>query len=208
MVWQKGRFMVVGVILAAGQARRMGKSKQLLQLGGKPMIWHVATEACLSNLDQVIVITGAYDADVKQALRDFPLQVIYNEHWEKGQSTSVKKAVQALIPESEVIVFLLGDQPLVDRVLVNNLVSTYQETKATIVIPRFQNQPGNPVLFDLSAWRSALLQLKGDEGARQIIRQHQEAIHYMELSDGQIFFDIDTPQDYERMQKLWQKLGK
>lgn len=200
--------MVTGVILAAGQGQRMGQAKQLLKLGGKPMVWHVAAAACEAELDEVIVITGAYDAEVKQVLQDLPLQTVYNENWAKGQSTSVKKAVQSVRDEAQAVLFLLADQPLVDTGIINKIVRTYQEIGAGIVMPRCQNKPGNPVLFDVRVWHSALLQLSGDEGARQIIKQHQEAVHYIELSDGQAFLDVDTQLEYDRMQTLWQVLRK
>ena len=195
--------MVAGVILAAGQARRMGQAKQLLLLNEKSMVWHVATTACQSRLDQIIVITGAYQREVTSALNDLPLQIIHNENWQQGQSTSVKKAIQCISTEMQAVVFLLADQPLVDVSLINELIKVYHETNASIIIPRALKQPGNPVLFDLKVWRPALLELSGDEGARQIIRENQETIHYIELLDGQCFFDVDTPLEYEIMKKMW-----
>jgi len=200
--------MVTGVILAAGQGRRMGEPKQLLTLGGKPMVWHVATTACQAGFDEVRVITGAYAPAVQQVLQELPLKLIYNEDWGQGQSTSVKKAVQSITTEDQKVVFLLADQPLVDTQLINNLIKAYHETKSSIILPRWQSQPGNPVLFDLGVWRSALLQLSGDEGARQIIRQNQEEVHYIELLEGQAFLDVDTPAEYEMMEKMWQVLNR
>ena len=200
--------MVTGVILAAGQGRRMGEPKQLLPLGGKPMVWHVARAACMAGFDEVIVITGAYAPEVKQVLQDLQLSIVYNEDWNQGQSTSVKKAVQSITTEGQAVVFLLGDQPLVGVKLINDLIKAYHETNASIIVPRWQNQPGNPVLFDIGVWRSALLQLSGDEGARQIIRQNQEAIHYIDLLAGQVFMDVDTPADYEMVERMWQVLRR
>ena len=197
--------MVTGVILAAGQGQRMGEPKQLLDLGGKPMVCHVATTACQADFDEVIVITGAYGLAVQQVLQGLPLKVIYNENWAKGQSTSVKKAVYSVRDETQAVVFLLADQPLIDIGLINNLTRAYQETKASIVMPRCHNRPGNPVLFDIRVWRSALMQLSGDEGARQIIRQNQEAIHYIDLLAEQVFLDVDTLADYEVMKSYYYK---
>jgi len=198
--------MVTGVILAAGQGRRMGKAKQLLLLGGKSMVWHVATTACQSALDEVIVMTGAYEQAVTHALQDLPLRIIYNADWALGQSTSVKKAVQSITAERQAVIFLLADQPLIDSSLINEIIKVYDATNASVIIPRWRNKPGNPVLFDLEAWRSALLQLTGDEGARQIIRNNQERIHYIELLDEQSLFDVDTPAEYEMMRRRWQLL--
>ncbi len=196
--------MVTGVILAAGQGRRMGRPKQLLPLGGEAMVFHVARTVCQANFDQVMVITGAYDAEVKQAVQNLPLQVIHNEEWQQGQAMSVKKAVRAISDQEGAVVFFLADQPLVSVELINEIIEIYHQTKASIVMPRVFQKPGNPVLFALKDWRTGLLQLAGDEGARQIIKKNQGLIHYLELVDEQIFFDVDTPEEYEIMEKIWQ----
>lgn len=194
--------MVTGVILAAGQGRRMGQSKQVLLLGGKPMIWQVAATTC-QVLETVLVITGAYGAEVAQALQTLPVTRIHNTEWQQGQSSSIRKAV-AEIPEAvAAVIFLLGDQPLLSATLVKDIIRAYENSQASIVMPRWGKRPGNPVLFDLRVWRSALLELSGDEGARQIIRKNQAAVHYVEVATEQGFFDVDTPADYEIMKKLW-----
>lgn len=197
--------MVTGIILAAGRGRRMGEPKQLLPLGGKPLVYHAAAAACQASFDKIIVITGAYEAAVTQVLQGLPVHIIYNENWAQGQSTSVIKAVHSLGNETQAAMFLLADQPLVEAGLVNKLIEAYQETKASIIMPRCHGQYGNPVLFDMSVWRSALLQLSGDEGARQIIRQHQDTVFYVEISNGQVFLDVDTPSDYDQIKQLWQE---
>lgn len=199
--------MVTGVILAAGQSRRMGEPKQLLLLGEKPMIWHVAFAACLANFHEVLVITGAFSDEVTQVLKEFPLKVIYNEQWADGQSTSVKKAVESVHPRSQAAVFLLADQPLIDAALINEVIAAYETTKSSIIMPRAQNKPGNPVLFDLETWRLALLELSGDEGARQIIKKNPGDIRYIEKVDEEIFFDVDTPMEFELMKKKWQAVN-
>lgn len=189
--------MVTGVILAAGQSKRMGQPKQLLMLNGKPMVWHVAKAACQADFHEVIVITGAYGDEVAQALTGLPLKIIYNEHWADGQSSSVKKAVQSVHPGFQAIAFMLADQPLIDAALMNEVIGAYQGRKSSIVMPRAQNKPGNPVLFDLTIWRSSLLALSGDEGARQILRSKQEDIHFIEKEDADRFLDADTPAEFE-----------
>jgi len=200
--------MVTGVILAAGQSRRMGEAKQLLPLGEKPMVWQVANTACQANFSEVLVITGAYREQVEEGLQDLPLRVIYNEDWGKGQSTSVKKALQSIAIKPQAIVFLLADQPLIDIKLINRLIDTYYKSGASIIVPCFQNRPGNPVLFDVTVWKSALLQLAGDEGARQIIRKNQEKVHYIEIEEEEIFLDVDTEQEYRKMEEMWQVFRK
>lgn len=199
--------MVGAVILAAGQAKRMGQAKQLLPLGGKPLVWHVASQACAAGLQQVVAVTGAYAAEVAQALAGLPVGIVHNPDWATGQAASVAAGVRALGPVKAVL-FLLADQPLVDAALVNSLVSAYRQGGASIVAPSCQGQPGNPVMFDLAVWRDALLALSGDEGARRIVRVNSDSVRWVEVIDPAVFLDADTPEEYQRLCRIWQSRTK
>ncbi|WP_072910584.1 nucleotidyltransferase family protein [Desulforamulus aeronauticus] len=198
--------MVSAVLLAAGQARRMGKPKQLLPMGDKPMIWQVAATACGADLLEVVVITGAAGEAVGQALAGLPLRIVHNDNWQTGQASGIRLAVTALDARAKAVLFLLADQPLVDVALLNRLVQKYRRAGASLVVPRWQNQRGNPVLFDLTRWRSELLQLTGDQGARGILAANPQCIEFVDLPSPEVFGDVDTPEEYCQMQKLWQRL--
>ena len=105
--------MIAGIILAAGEARRMGQLKQLLPLGGKPMIWHVANAACVSRLDPVLLVTGAGSDAVVSSLQEFHTTSIHNENWADGQAGSVRTGIRDLPEETEAVLFLPADQPLI-----------------------------------------------------------------------------------------------
>lgn len=197
--------MVSAVLLAAGQARRMGQPKQLLPLDGKPMVWQVAAAACEAELLEVVALTGAVGEEVGQALADLPLRIIHNENWSTGQASTIRLAVQALDARAKAVLFLLADQPLVHKALINKLVKVYRGTGASLVVPRYQNQRGNPTLFDLTHWRTELLQLTGDQGARGILTAHPQCIRYVDWPEPEIFLDVDTPAAYQQMKQLWQQ---
>lgn len=197
--------MISGIILAAGEAKRMGQPKQLLLLDGKPLVWWVATAACQAELDEVMVVTGAYATEVEEALTGLPVRLVHNPSWADGQSGSVITAVQAVAAETAALVFLLADQPLVEAALINALVDGYRRTGAKIVAPYWRDRRGNPVLFELKTWRSDLLALTGDAGARQILAENAAAIQPVALAGPDLFFDVDTPADYQRLCELWRK---
>jgi molybdenum cofactor cytidylyltransferase len=197
--------MISGIILAAGAACRMGKIKQLLPLGPQPMLWHVAQAACRSQLDEVLLITGSAAEPIAAAVNDLPLRIIHNPDWQQGQSSSLRAGLLSLQPATEVVMFLLADQPLVTPELIDALIGEWRSSDKTIVCPCYEAKRGNPVLFDLATWRTDLEQLDGDQGARRILAAHPEAIGYLPVATDEIFLDVDTIEDYTKMQQQFAK---
>ncbi len=187
---------IAGVILAAGGATRMGQPKLLLKWKEETLIHRAARTAVEAGLNPVIVVTGALADQIQAALADLPVILAYNPNWQSGQSTSVKIGIDTLPAESEAVVFLLGDQPFVDADLVQSLVRKYLLARPAILAPYVGEKRVNPVIFDKSVFDS-LRQLKGDSGARSIFGQFPPAA--MPWQDEKVLFDIDTPEDYEKL---------
>jgi molybdenum cofactor cytidylyltransferase len=196
--------MVTAVILAAGAGNRMGVPKQLLPLGGQAMIRWVAGVACQSAVQDVVVVTGAHHKAVAEALQNLSVRLVHNADWAAGQAGSVKVGIKAALQYNSIAaLFLLADQPLITVELIDQLLATYYAGKGSIIMPVYQGRRGNPVLFDLVQWHDELLALRGDQGARQIIFEHPEEVASVSSNCEEIFWDVDTPDDYDRMQKLW-----
>ena len=193
--------MIVGMILAAGSASRMGQPKQLLPLGSRPMLWHVAQAACQSRLDEVIVVTGAAAEPVSLCIADLPLRIVHNPDWQKGQAGSIQTCLRELSPDCDAVLFLLADQPLITPQLINDLLAHWQKCGKSIIRPCHGDKSGTPVLFALAAWRDELAKLSGDQGARQMIIDHPEEIGYLPVASAEIFLDVDTIEDYAKMQQ-------
>ena len=191
--------MIIGIILAAGTARRMGNLKQLLSLGGKPMVWHVADAACRSRLDAVRIVTGAESAAVSAAVSELPLSVVVNPEWRRGQSTSLSAGLRGLPMETTAVMFLLADQPLVTPALIDSLIDAFAASAKSIICPVHGEQRGMPVLFAIPKWQDALTTLAGDQGARNIISDRPEEICQVAVESPEVFLDVDTVEDYRRM---------
>jgi len=189
-----------GVILAAGESSRYGMPKQLLDWKGKPFIRHVTETALRSGLEPVVVITGRHHAEIESHLKDLPVNVIRNPDYAQGQSTSIKKGVSALPKIVGGAVFLLADQPQIPADVIRALTEAHTRSLSPILAPLvLEERRANPVLFDRSVFPD-LMQLTGDTGGRAIFSKHP--IEYIPWHDDILLFDVDQPEDYEKLKRL------
>jgi molybdenum cofactor cytidylyltransferase len=193
--WQKS---VSGLILAAGASMRMGRPKQLLDWGGRPLVRAAAEVALAARLDPVLVVVGGARAEVEAALAGLPLRIVANRDYAAGQSTSLRAGVAALDPEIDAVVVLLGDQPFVTAAIVERLVAEWQASAAPIVAPIYAGQRGNPVLFARAVFPE-LLAVQGDQGARGVLAADPARVRHVAFDDPSPLADIDTLEDYQRL---------
>jgi molybdenum cofactor cytidylyltransferase len=192
---------VAAVVLAAGGSARMGQPKQLLPVGGQPMVRRVAEAACGAGLGQVVVVVGAHAGAVRDALAGLLVEVVANEDWAMGMSSSLRAGLRALRPEIEAALLVLGDQPALTSGLLAALVTHFHETGAPIVAPVYAGRRGNPVLFHRSLF-AELLAVEGDQGGRALLDRHREKVELLAVDDPAVVLDIDTRHDYAQIQEM------
>ena len=187
-----------GIVLAAGRSSRFGRVKQLLPWGETTLVGHVVDLALDSGLDPVIVVTGSDAEHVAAALHGRPVRTVFNPDFSGGQSTSIRRGIEALPQNTGAVIFLLADQPGVTREVVRRLIQSHGETLAPIVLPTYQGKRGNPVLFDASVFGD-LKNLAGDLGGRALFKGYDASILRVAVDEPGILIDIDTPEDYLRI---------
>ena len=187
------------IILAAGASTRMGSPKQLLEYREQTLIHRTVSVAANSLCQPIVVVLGAYAELIEPEIKSFPVIIALNRNWSNGMSTSIRLGIETLLifnSELEAIVLMLCDQPFVSTSLINKLVVTYHRSKQPIVASQYGEVVGIPALFD-SKFFPHLLELKGDRGARQVIKQSLPMVVRVPFPAGA--FDIDTPTDYARL---------
>jgi molybdenum cofactor cytidylyltransferase len=189
---------IAGVILAAGGASRMGRPKQLLDWGGRPLVRVAAEQALASRLDTLLVVVGAASAEVGAALAGLPLRIVPCPEYASGQSASLRAGIAALGPEVAAALVLLADQPFVTAAIIDRLIAEWRATAAPIVAPAYRGVRGNPVLFARALFPE-LLAVTGDRGARQVIASDPARVATVPFDDDRPLADIDTPEEYERL---------
>lgn len=195
------------VILAAGSSSRLGEPKQMLPYKGKSLLWQAAHTALSTGLQPLVVVLGAgYDA-IRKELQGMKLQVVENQHWAEGMSGSVKAGLTAALeldPKLDAVIFMVCDQPYVNKEVLDELVKTKVSTGKAIVASRYHNNLGTPALFTRGVF-AALLELEGDTGARKLIKQRELDVAVVDFPQGAI--DIDTKNDYDLFlqEEKWKK---
>lgn len=190
------------VILAAGRSSRLGRPKQLLDLGGEPLLRHVVQNALASRAREVVLVLGSQAEEIAAAVGELGQRTIVNPHFAEGQSTSLKAGIRAIEPGAQGVIVMLGDQPTVTPALLNQLISAFEATGAHIVQPVYGGTPGNPVLVD-RGYFPELLEIEGDQGARGVIKAHRRDTYRMTWSDEPPPGDVDTDEDYRALLEAW-----
>lgn len=194
----EARGRTAAVVLAAGEGTRLGRIKPLVEWKGRALASHVLAAARLAGLSPIVIVTGYRADQVEQALASPDVIVVNNPAWADGQSTSVRRGVEAIEAVAEAAVFLLADMPRVSPETVRKMVDKHAGGLPQIVAPVAGSRRGNPVLFDRSVF-AALKSLSGDQGGRALL--DQMAWERVE-ADPQEFFQVERPQDLQTLKDL------
>jgi molybdenum cofactor cytidylyltransferase len=194
-----------GVILAAGMSQRFGQPKQLLRLKNKYLLEWVLEAALASQLQTVVLVIGHAHQAVLQSLGSMTghprLQVVINHRYAEGQSHSLKAGLLKVHKTHSAVMFLLGDQPLLRSDTIDDLLERFWRSDKDMGVPICEGKRGNPTLFRRTMY-CKLMALRGDIGAREIIRATPARVLFMEVDDPWCFLDIDSPADFEKLQNF------
>jgi len=191
------RGAVAAVVLAAGASTRLGQPKQLAPIGGRPALAYTLDALRASRVDRIVLVLGHTADAIAAALDLTDITVVRNDVYAAGQSTSVLAGVKSLDDDIAAALMVVGDQPLLAPTVVDAILRAYEQTGGPFIVPVYGGEWGNPVLLARATW-PLLDNLKGDTGARPILRKHMDMVLEVPVS-GSLLDDIDTPEDYTRI---------
>jgi len=190
--------MIGAVVLAAGRSQRMGRPKMTLPWGDTTVIGQVVRVLLSSAAAEVIVVTGGNSEGVEAALNNLPVRTIFNPDYANGEMLlTLQLGLAMLSDEMEAALVVLGDQPQIDEVVVQSLITNYVNGTHSLVVPSYQKRRGHPWLIARQLWKT-LLDLRPPASMRDFLNQHVADLHYVNVNTPAILQDLDTPEDYQR----------
>jgi molybdenum cofactor cytidylyltransferase len=185
---------IEGILLAAGESRRMGYPKPLLQVGNETFIEHLA-HAMLAVVPHLTVVIGAHSDRVRPAIPADPrIAIVENRDYMHGQLSSIKAGLRAIGPDAIATLIHLTDHPTVKPETFATVTELYLQSRKPIVIARHAGRRGHPVLFDRAMF-AELLRAPEDQGARVVVNNNASRVVYADVDDAGILLDLDTPED-------------
>jgi len=192
--------MISGLVLAAGQSTRMSEPKLLMNWGETTVIGKVIKTLHQAGINDIIVITGRYQLELQQILKNYPLQFIFNPNYTNGEMlTSVQIGLKGVSKEAEAVLIVLGDQPQIETVVVQGIVNQFLKTHHSLIVPSYKMHRGHPWLVD-NSYRDEILGLETPNTLRNFLLKHKDRIDYVEVDNPSILQDLDTPSDYNLYQ--------
>ena len=189
------------ILLAAGQSARLGKPKQLLNYKGKTLIAHSLQIAIETQLQPIVTVLGANLDILKESIEPINTTLVINQEWSEGMASSIRCGMEELVkiaPSMAGVIIMVCDQPYVTAKLLTDLVEKHEDSSQPIIASRYNNNMGTPALFDKTIF-ALLLSLKGDSGAKKIMKSNPDWVETVDFPFGEI--DIDTSLDYELLMK-------
>lgn len=189
--------MIAGLLLAAGRSTRFGTDKLCAKLNGKAIIrWSVQV---LSPLDVVYVVVPPGADMVTQSLSRLDVRFVVNLARAEGMASSIRAGIGALSDEVDAVMIALADQPLASPGVTKLLRDRWLSGGVSAVAPTYRDGAGHPVLFGRACF-GELAQLKGDVGARTVLRALGERAAYISI-DSDAPQDVDTPEALADVQR-------
>lgn len=173
----------------------MGRSKQLLPLGPKPVIRHCLDSVIEAGIRDIVVVLGRESGGIAAAIGGLPVRTAVNNDRQSDMAGSVRKGLGEIDPASAGVLICLSDHPLVSADTIATIIGTHHAAADSIIIPIHNARRGHPTLFP----RAVIEEIFFAPTLRDVIASNAGLVRTVEVDDEGVILDLDTPEDYERI---------
>ncbi len=197
------------LILAAGESKRLGSPKQLLDWNGETLLQKSISTAkeLSSNLhiqSNIYIVLGAKYEELVQKIHDDTVVICHNEQWFTGIGSSIQCGMEAITTNVNVdsVLIILCDQPFITSEHLQKLVEQFSLSSKGIIATGYSGINGVPAIFS-KKYFAELLMLRSEQGAKKLIEKNLSDFVTIIFEDAKI--DIDTMEDYNNALYLEKK---
>jgi molybdenum cofactor cytidylyltransferase len=183
---------LVPIILAAGGSTRLGSPKQLVSLHGENLLQLAIKRASAATGREPLVVLGSDATAMSASIRHLPHLAIVNEHWGDGIASSIRAGINRVPPGCLAAMLLLADQPQITSDDLTRLARAWENRPKCIAAAYYSSHLGVPAIFPSRLFQE-LTQLRGDVGARSLLRRNSGTVTHVDMPSAAI--DIDTQED-------------
>lgn len=195
--------MVTAIVLAAGSSQRMGNvNKLLLPYKSKTIIETTLENIIAAKMNKVIVVTGYEAEKIKTAIQHLPVDIIHNDDFSKGMTTSIQRGIEHakeggfMICLADMFMISAEEYVLLKKIFEKN----FHSNAKYIYLPRYKNEKGNPVIFS-PYYKDVILEHKEMEGCKAIVQSNKENIFWIDMPTDHVLQDMDYYEDYKKLIK-------
>jgi len=197
--------MISAILLAAGQSKRMqGENKLTKEINGIPLIKYAVKNILGSTVDELVIVVGHEKEILERTIEDNKkIKFVYNGNFTSGVASSIKIGLENISKKSEAFFICLGDMPNVSQNIYNKLIKSRNnynkkfstKYKKEIIIPTFEEQYGNPILFS-KYMKEKIMQVKGDTGAKKILEFYKKNIIKVKINNRGVLENFNTKDSF------------
>jgi CTP:molybdopterin cytidylyltransferase MocA len=193
---------LTAIVLAGGMAERMGTCKVLLPINGVSALEQIAARMRAAGVGDIVVVTGAHEDGVRREAARLGCRDTFNPAFRSGMYSSVLSGVRSLPDNTSSFFLLPADIPMIKTATYTALINAFNDDSACadILYPTFRGDRGHPALIG-RAMIAPILNWHGESGMRGLLAAHTHSYMDVPTGDRSILLDMDTPADYDFMQR-------
>ena len=189
--------MMTGLLLAAGQSKRLKSENKLTKLYKKtPLINHSLKSLQKSKVNKVIIVLGHEHKKVKKIIKKNKKNIfIYNKNFRKGMASSIKVGLRKITRSDKGFIIVQSDMPFIKTEDINKIFNSIKLKKFLVYVLKFKNKIGNPIGFDISLIKK-FRNIKGEFGAKFMVKRLKNRTKFIRTSTAKSFKDFDKASDF------------
>ena len=189
--------MIKGILLAAGQSKRLKNENKLIKIfKNKPLIHHALISAKNSKISKIIIVLGCQYKDVKKKIKkNKKITLVHNKNYKDGISSSIKAGLNKISEKDKGFIILQSDMPFVKTTDINKIYNSIIRKKYLVHALKYKNRIGNPIGFDISILNK-FKKIKGNIGAKYMVKRLKNSTNFIKVSSEKVFRDFDKASDF------------